>query len=749
MKSNEHFDFSLTPARRSISFLYTPAQAGEALVSIVTPFFNTGSVFHETARSVLTQSFQRWEWLIVNDGSSEVDALAVLEAYRVSDPRIRVIDLPRNVGLSGARNAGFEQARTDFVVQIDSDDLLEPTAIEKWLWFLMCHPRAAFVKGFTVGFGTQNYLWTKGPELGPLFLSENQIDATAMIRRCVHQAVGGYDAGRRGGLEDWDFWLRCADAGRWGGTVPEFLAWYRRRDDHGERWSSWNALGVKEFQRSLRHRFPRLHRRGGFPIFSRLAERHFDEEAVRKIENPLAKKASRLLLFVPWLRPGGADKCNLDVIQQLQARGWEVTVVASLEAPHEWQTRFTELTSDVFVLPNFLCPSAAPVFIEYLIESRSPDVVLLSNTEFVYELLPWLRRRFPSLTLMDLNHMEEEAWRGGGYPRMGIDCGSLLDRQIVVSEHLRRWMVDRGGRGDQIEVCYLNVDEEHWRPDPAVRAAVRAELEIPAQQPVIAYVGRICRQKQPQVFARTVAELARRGLEFTALVVGDGEDLAMLRKTIERGPAANRVIFLGLQPNVRVQALVQASDLFFLPSEWEGIALSIYEAMACGLAVVGADVGGQRELIMEECGVLLPRDTPEREALAYADRIADILCEPDRLRRMGVAARQRVEAAFRLEMMGERLDELLSSERSAGASGREPREEEAADAKRRAVQLLDLQWKAAWRESEGGGAIERWLASLPLPRRIKGYLPAIYRIWRVGGGRAVVARVLTRLKRAF
>lgn len=738
-----HPDFATTPALRPLRFTYAPDGELAPLVSIVTPFFNTGQVFHETAATVLGQSFQRWEWMIVNDGSTQPEALALLAEYRERDPRILVLDLPRNGGSSAARNAGFAAARAEFVVQIDSDDLLEPTAIEQWFWFLLGHPRAAFVKGYSVGFGAQAYLWPRGFEQGRAFLDENQIEVTAMIRRSVHHAVGGYDTERRGGLEDWDFWLRCADAGHWGATVPEYHSWYRRRDDHGARWTSWNESGVDRFRAELRQRYPRLFKDGAFPDV-RAGEA--GEVPGSDIANPLLKPGPRLLLVVPWLRPGGADKCNLDLIGQLSARGWEVTVLASLDSSQEWHARFTELTPDVFVMPHFLHPEHGPAFVDYLIGSRRPDAVLISNSEFGYALLPHLRARFPALPLLDLNHMEEEHWRGGGYPRISVDSAAMLDRQIVISEHLRRWMIERGAQADKIAVCHLNVDETHWRPDPEVRAAVRAELSIAEDRPIIVYVGRICAQKQPLVFAETMHELARRGLEFVALVAGDGEDMPALRRKLKGGPAAAKVRLLGLQPNARVRALVQASDLLFLPSQWEGIALSLYEAMACGLAVVGADVGGQHELVTPECGVLLLRADAAAESAAYADAIAQLLADPQRLRSMELASRRRIEQSFRLEQMGDRIAQLLEAAVTAGTVCPVPSHDATEAARERAIELLAWQWRGAGQLLHPS-RVERLLMAMPMPARYKSYAQAAYRIWRVGGFTALLARVRARLGR--
>src|SRR5712692_2690919 len=93
-----HPDYSNTPVSpRRPCYGYAPANLNaRPAVTIVTPYFDTGAVFEETARSVLQQSFQQWEWLIINDGSTDPQSLAQLQSYRQSDPRIRIINHSSN-----------------------------------------------------------------------------------------------------------------------------------------------------------------------------------------------------------------------------------------------------------------------------------------------------------------------------------------------------------------------------------------------------------------------------------------------------------------------------------------------------------------------------------------------------------------------------------------------------------------------------------------------------------------------------
>lgn len=655
-------DYRNTPASPlRPEFAYRPAEpAAEPAVSIVTPCYNCGPLFHETARTVLGQSFQDWEWLIINDGSTDPETLALLDEYRRCDARIRVLDHPENRGLSAARNTGFREARAPFVVQLDGDDLLEPTAVEKWYWYLLTHPEAAFVKGYTVGFGAQEYLWAVGYEAGKAFLEENQVDATCMIRREVHAAVGGYDEDNRAGLEDWDFWLKCAHAGYWGATIPEYLDWYRRREDHSDRWQNWDyARGHSAFHARLRQRYPRLWQ-GPFP--EARPRWHMPNETVPDdlpAPNRLQKTRPRLLLLVPWLTYGGADKFNLHLVELFRARGWEVTLAATNPGDHSWLPQFARHTPDIFVLERFLRLPDTPRFLRYLIQSRGADVVLVTNSEVSYLLLPYLRHHCPETVFLDYCHMEEEEWKNGGYPRMAVEYQELLDLNLVASNHLKTWMVKRGAEAERVRVCYINVDTHRWQPDPQARLEVRRRLDIPEYLPVILYAARLTAQKQPGVFARALQRLSREHPHFVALVAGDGPELRPLQAYLRLHRLEGRVRLLGALPNEQVRALMQAADIFFLPSRWEGIALTIYEAMACGLAVVGARVGGQAELVTPETGVLVDPGPEEAQAEQYARTLGELLADPVRRRTLGQAARRRVERHFPLERLGEQLEALI------------------------------------------------------------------------------------------
>jgi len=664
-------DFSNTPASPDRAALTSLPRQPEAApyVTVVTSFYNTGQIFHETARTVLKQSLQQWEWLIIDDGTTDTESLRILNVYAHKDPRVRVIRHFENRGLSAARNTGFQESRAQYTALLGSDDLLEPTALEKWLWFLESYPVYAFVHGYTVRFGAQKCLWQEGFISGEKNLEANQVSGGCLVRNAIHKAVGGFDESIRGGLEDWEFWIRCAHAGYWGYTIPEYLDWCRHRptQTHANIGGRPQAKELAEFQADLRKNHASLWERGVPKVQTRKSEPYELVPDDLRYENRLHKSQPRLLLIIPWLAMGGADKFNLDLADQLIQRGWELTVATTVEGDDPWLPEFEKRTPDVFMLHRILHLRDYPRFLRYLIHSRRPDVVMVSNSEFGYRLLPYLRSHFPDVAFTDFNHAVS-FWVSGGYPNLAALHQSWMDLNIVSSQQVKDWMIGHGADPERIEVCYTNIDVREWRPDRDKRKQVRREFGIDDDCPSVLYAARIGAEKQPLVFAEVMAELARNGLRFRAFVAGDGPELESLTERVHERELGEEVQILGTVENSRILELMQAVDVFFLPSEFEGISLAFFEAMACGVAVVGADVGGQAELVTPECGVLMPRADAQTEIHRYAEVLAELFSHPERLRAMGAAGRQRVCDHFRLEDMGRRIESLLSGAQRLRAS---------------------------------------------------------------------------------
>jgi len=197
-------------------------------ISVLMPCFNHGAFIAEAVDSVLAQTFQDFEIIVVDDGSTERATREALS--RLGGPRTTVLTTP-NRGLPAARNHAARHASGEFYCAVDADDKLASTWFEKAVGVLDDRPDISFVSHWLETFGDEHWTWM--PERCDLasLLARNAVNGAALVRRGVFESAGGYDETMREGCEDWDFWLRLVEHGFHGIIVPEVLFYYRRRSD--------------------------------------------------------------------------------------------------------------------------------------------------------------------------------------------------------------------------------------------------------------------------------------------------------------------------------------------------------------------------------------------------------------------------------------------------------------------------------------------------------------------------------------
>lgn len=225
-------------------------------------------------------------------------------------------------------------------------------------------------------------------------------------------------------------------------------------------------------------------------------------------------------------------------------------------------------------------------------------------------------------------------------------------RTIALSDHVAAFIAEQGRVSrERITRIYYGIDPAALQPRRS-RAAVRAELKLPESAQVLVCVGRLAPQKDHPTL---LAALARLPPEVVLLLVGGdpfGDGEARLRRVAAELRLGERARFLGIRHDV--PDLLAASDLFVLPSLWEGLGLVFLEAMAVGLPVVATTVSAIPEVIEDgQTGWLVPPGDPDRLAATIAQALAD----PRERERRGRLGRQRLDGRFGLERM---LDEVLA-----------------------------------------------------------------------------------------
>ena len=160
----------------------------------------------------------------------------------------------------------------------------------------------------------------------------------------------------------------------------------------------------------------------------------------------------------------------------------------------------------------------------------------------------------------------------------------------------------------------------------------------------IAFLGRLHFQKNPLILPEIL--LALRPLRPTICIIGGGEVEAALRARVTEAGLDGQFAFLGTQAHTDALAHLARARLMLLPSRWEGLPISVIEAMHLGVPVVASNVAGTDELVRDgETGYLIGSD----DVAAYAAAIGRILADADLQRRMAAAAMARAAADFSIE----------------------------------------------------------------------------------------------------
>jgi glycosyltransferase involved in cell wall biosynthesis len=220
-------------------------------------------------------------------------------------------------------------------------------------------------------------------------------------------------------------------------------------------------------------------------------------------------------------------------------------------------------------------------------------------------------------------------------------AGEVTGKIICVSEYDRDLALKfKIGRPDQIVTVYNGVD-----PKPFLNAdgaEVRQEFNL-AECLVFTMVGRLVPQKDPLTLLKACQILKG---QFKLLVIGDGELRGLMEQFISDNGLDYSVFLAGERKDV--SEILAASDIFVLPSRFEGLPYSIIEAMMAGLPIVATRVGGVQELVEEgTMGFLVPPEAPE----ALAAAIQKLLDGEDLRHKMGQAGREKALREFTLDRM--------------------------------------------------------------------------------------------------
>jgi sugar transferase (PEP-CTERM/EpsH1 system associated) len=362
----------------------------------------------------------------------------------------------------------------------------------------------------------------------------------------------------------------------------------------------------------------------------------------------------RIMHVLYALDTGGAEKVTCRLIRALGAPQFE-HIICILDGKDAMDpgVRVIEVEQRCrrVLFPHFLS----------LFRRERPDIVHSRNWGAIEAVLAARAAGVPLVVHSEhgrnLDTIAGEPWRRRLIRRI---CFRAATRLVCVSEELKEHYCRLvGAAAKRFEVIRNGVDTDLYRPDPAARASIRRQLGIGNSTIVLGTVGRLDPVKNQQALLRAAEGVIQEGLNIRVVLIGDG----VCRGALDDFEVASswllgRVSFLGDRNDV--PSLLNAFDIFVLPSLSEGLSNTLLEAMATALPVVASAVGGNPEVIEDGVSGLL---FPAGEAEALARILVRLGRNAHERSALGAAARERAQRQFSFGATVEKYEHLYGPAR--------------------------------------------------------------------------------------
>lgn len=373
-------------------------------------------------------------------------------------------------------------------------------------------------------------------------------------------------------------------------------------------------------------------------------------------EPPQAESVS-LALAITELAVAGAERCLVNLAVGLKDRRFSPVVYSLASRPPTGQSALVDELEDSGIPTHFLGVRhpwqsiAAVRRLRALLMSQSPRVfqTFLFHANVIGSLA--VRPVRGCRIFAGLRVAEPAGWRWF----LQRSLQNRIAKYVCVSEAVARYAESSAGLpNEKLAVIPNGIDVVKFSSAPA---SSLKELGIPPNRPVIVCVARLDRQKGIDRLLRLTPQLLTELPEHHLLLVGDGPESRGLQQQANSLNVAARIHFAGFQTDV--PSILKASQLFVLPSRWEGMPNAMAEAMASGLPVVACEVEGVGELLgsLADEQSVRPQDDAE-----FVRKVVHLAGNPDRVALLGKQNQQRIREKFSLDAMITAYEQLYRSE---------------------------------------------------------------------------------------
>ena len=340
-----------------------------------------------------------------------------------------------------------------------------------------------------------------------------------------------------------------------------------------------------------------------------------------------------IVIAIPFMVIGGAERLLSQMTKYLANHGWRVIVVSTNhqdDSQGDSADWFQQHTSEVYSLPRFLDKNEWQQFIEYLFASRRPDCLLTAGSQYFYDLLPVLSKRYPDMAIVDL------LFNTVGHIASHRQHKSLYTFALAENEEVMAWYRSIGWEATKLCKLTSGVDINTYIPKSKPMGLAKLYGVAPTDV-IVGFSGRLSPEKAPEVFVE-IARLCQGIPNLRFMMTGGGPMREEISKLVSELPENVRFDFLGIVDDV--SPYLALYDMLILPSRLDGRPLVVLEGLACGIPIIASRIGGLAELIVDEYNGYLCTPAVASE---FAAHIIALAMDKSKIEYLKIGARKYAE----------------------------------------------------------------------------------------------------------
>ncbi len=236
----------------------------------------------------------------------------------------------------------------------------------------------------------------------------------------------------------------------------------------------------------------------------------------------------------------------------------------------------------------------------------------------------------------------------------------LTTKYIAISDTVKRYAVsDLRIPSGKIEVIYNGIDTRRFAPSPLDKRAKLGELGVPADRKIVTTVGSCEERKGHHYLIDAAVEVVKKFAGVHFLIVGDTSAdthfVSRMKETVNARKLQDRILFTGTRTDI--SEILSVTDIFVLPSLYEGLPIALLEAMSSGVPAIATNVGSNSEVVANGLNGFI---VPPMNARCLAGKIEELLSDPVKAEHMGAMGLKTVNESFGIEQLVKKHEELYA-----------------------------------------------------------------------------------------